>query len=266
MPVNHAPDEQLPTLSVNHTGDRPRRVLQGVELDESYVCTPAAARLRRAEPTLPVVARYWWERGDMFPMDAADYATPHCFACCLIVPRRAYAMTDTVSVRWDRASRWLDRAHLADRCRGGLDGPQNLVPLCLACHHRMPSFGSGWDALAWALGGGGRSRSASRGEITMRGSVPWRHAGWSSPYDPGDPGRPACSVMGSRQSRDLKTARPSSCSVRRRDHEMVGGRDMPIAWRNRIFAARSRLDSPCGEHCQQVSRRNSVIPETPVWY
>jgi len=34
----------------------------------------------------------------------------------------------------------LERAHLVDRCYGGLDGVQNLALLCWECHGMMPSF------------------------------------------------------------------------------------------------------------------------------
>lgn len=47
----------------------------------------------------------------------------------------------------------LDRAHLIDRCMGGLDGAQNLALLCYQCHRRMPSFEPGQEreALAYAF-------------------------------------------------------------------------------------------------------------------
>lgn len=45
----------------------------------------------------------------------------------------------------------LDRAHLCDRSLNGLDGPQNLVPLCERCHKAMPSFNDGHLALEWVF-------------------------------------------------------------------------------------------------------------------
>jgi hypothetical protein len=48
-----------------------------------------------------------------------------------------------------------ERCHLIDRVLGGLDGPQNLVLLCRACHGQMPSFAPEDEmaALAWVVGG-----------------------------------------------------------------------------------------------------------------
>jgi len=34
----------------------------------------------------------------------------------------------------------LERAHLVDRCFGGLDHCANLIIICHACHRKMPSF------------------------------------------------------------------------------------------------------------------------------
>lgn len=44
-----------------------------------------------------------------------------------------------------------ERAHVIDRCFGGLDGVQNIVPLCAKCHKGMPSHRPGEEgrALAW---------------------------------------------------------------------------------------------------------------------
>lgn len=44
-----------------------------------------------------------------------------------------------------------ERAHVIDRCYGGLDGVQNIVPLCVPCHKEMPPFIPGEEAkaLAW---------------------------------------------------------------------------------------------------------------------
>lgn len=50
-----------------------------------------------------------------------------------------------------RATARCERAHVIDRCRGGLDGVQNIVPLCGACHAEMSEHGPGDEdrALAW---------------------------------------------------------------------------------------------------------------------
>lgn len=57
----------------------------------------------------------------------------------------------------------VERAHLIDRSRDGLDGLQNLVLLCHRCHAAMPSYGPGDEpfAFAWAL----LDRGASAGTM-----------------------------------------------------------------------------------------------------
>lgn len=44
-----------------------------------------------------------------------------------------------------------ERSHIIDRSAGGLDGVQNVVPLCYRCHRVMPPFwpGDEDEALAW---------------------------------------------------------------------------------------------------------------------
>jgi 5-methylcytosine-specific restriction endonuclease McrA len=42
----------------------------------------------------------------------------------------------------------LERAHIIDRCYGGLDGPQNLAPLCSLCHRQQPIFQPGDETVA----------------------------------------------------------------------------------------------------------------------
>lgn len=42
----------------------------------------------------------------------------------------------------------IERAHVIDRCFGGLDGPQNLRPLCSTCHRYQPVFDNGDEAAA----------------------------------------------------------------------------------------------------------------------
>lgn len=74
-----------------------------------------------------ILAHYAWL--------GVDLAWPFCFAC------------------WSEELEWsqLERAHLVDRSAGGLDGPQNVVLLCPACHRAMPSFrpGEGAEARRW---------------------------------------------------------------------------------------------------------------------
>jgi hypothetical protein len=42
----------------------------------------------------------------------------------------------------------LERAHIVDRCAGGLDGPQNLSLICYPCHMDMPTI----EPHKWKLG------------------------------------------------------------------------------------------------------------------
>jgi hypothetical protein len=67
-------------------------------------------------------------------LDHWEMAEPYCRKC--LVPQRLGV---------------LERAHLIDHARGGLDGVQNLVPLCWDCHKRMPSFKNGdeTEVLQW---------------------------------------------------------------------------------------------------------------------
>lgn len=66
------------------------------------------------------------------------------------------------------------RAHIIDRCAGGLDAVQNLVPLCEPCHLSQPAFRSGEEEAAfrwlntylW-----GASQLAPRAAFTVAGSV-----------------------------------------------------------------------------------------------
>lgn len=50
---------------------------------------------------------------------------------------------------WNDDQPFLVRAHIIDRCDGGLDGLQNIVPLCGACHGGQPEFLPGDEAEAW---------------------------------------------------------------------------------------------------------------------
>lgn len=80
-----------------------------------------------------LVAAYWAEVGWPFVVDAD---APRCFRC------------QVPTSRWSN----LDRAHLVDRARDGLDIECNLVMLCHTCHRVMPSFGnSAVDELAALL-------------------------------------------------------------------------------------------------------------------
>lgn len=125
-------------------------------------------RRTRRMPSLWRIAQHWASR-DLFPV---DLEIPSCFACEQVA---YWDERDTLRERWQRASSFLDRAHLVDRFLWGLDGPQNIIPLCKACHRAMPSFDNGPDAIAWVRKGGGMAVLA---EITVDALARWRkHTG-----------------------------------------------------------------------------------------
>jgi hypothetical protein len=114
-------------------------------------------------PQRPKLARIWdivtyWEPQGVFPILIGE---PACFACEIRVPLPPENEWGNQK-RWDRASRWLERGHLVNRCRDGLDGVQNLVPLCHRCNKLMPIFGDGPSAIAWVLRGGWVAEFAER--------------------------------------------------------------------------------------------------------
>ena|ERR1017187_845765 len=92
----------------------------------------------RKLPSLWTIAEYWSGR-DVFDL---TLPWPHCFSCFREAPCRE---EDSPRDRWNGASRYLDRAHLVDRAFNGLDGPQNMVPLCRLCHRRMMPMFRGYD-------------------------------------------------------------------------------------------------------------------------
>lgn len=121
--------------------------------DDDVLEMQEAHRSRRL-PSMWKIAGYWVSLGT-FEMCLSD---PSCFACGAVVPAGAFdGVPPYPRARWDAASSWLERAHLVDRCDGGLDAEQNIVPLCSWCHRkRMPCFrgGTGRWAIAWVRGGG----------------------------------------------------------------------------------------------------------------
>ena len=112
-----------------------------------------ARRPPRRMPSLWVIADYWHNRPDVLELDPEGIEAPYCFGCYIEAP---YDLELPLKDRWRRANRCLQRAHLVDRCVGGLDGPQNIVPLCAFCHRHMPAFGVGQGpaAMAWVIAGG----------------------------------------------------------------------------------------------------------------
>ncbi len=115
-------------------------------------------RGERKMPSLWVIASYWAERDDWFRV---DLEVPRCFACGL---HGGHPEDEPdLEARWAQARR-LERGHIVNWARNGLDGVQNLVPLCAYCNMYMPVFGIEEDeeATAWIIGGG------APGEIDIR--------------------------------------------------------------------------------------------------
>jgi hypothetical protein len=90
-----------------------------------------AAQLRALFPDLRCFGIGWGE--------------PFCFRCGWLAPTPEAAdyphdwpAERTIRYAWDRASAWLERAHLHDHSHGGPEEPLNLVPLCPLCHEQQP--------------------------------------------------------------------------------------------------------------------------------
>jgi 5-methylcytosine-specific restriction endonuclease McrA len=99
-------------------------------------------------PSCYAIASYWLEHEDLFPENRCFWiglGEPYCMACGQLSD---VDDEQTTSDAWKTSG--LERAHLIDRCSGGLDGAQNLVTLCRSCHRSMPSFVSGDEAKAMA--------------------------------------------------------------------------------------------------------------------
>jgi hypothetical protein len=118
-------------------------------------------------PRLSKIVAYWSER----PEFEFDPAVPSCFACWRKGPCDDEGPP---AKRWDSALGWLERSHLVDRCSYGLDGVQNIVPLCYRCNRReMPCFdaGEGYAAILWVQGGGGWARPGGLGLCLITAAV-----------------------------------------------------------------------------------------------
>lgn len=111
----------------------------------------------RKRPNLPhilEVAEFWVDRDDWphYRANTIGFGEPFCARCGWLVPIDDSRFA-TDKGAWGEASKrsYLERAHLIDRCYDGLDGVQNLVPLCWRCHDVMPSFKPGDEdaALSW---------------------------------------------------------------------------------------------------------------------
>lgn len=108
-------------------------------------------------PSLLNVVEYWWDRHgtdlyDILPHSLTRVEEPGCWACGWLTPPW---ISDDPNLpfekRWELATKYLDRAHLIDRCFDGLDIAPNLVPLCVICHKEQPSYRPGMEenALSW---------------------------------------------------------------------------------------------------------------------
>lgn len=107
----------------------------------------------------------WWWKNDRqgWKWDFIGTGEPFCFHCGWLAPVPEGTHKEPKWAAWERASGWLERAHLADyyhlRNSGRLDEnlPSNAVPLCAWCHAEMPPFdtdGFGRDeALEWVRSG-----------------------------------------------------------------------------------------------------------------
>lgn len=119
----HAADLLMPF------GDFIDRMLALSAEEKRLLAGGLAIRPPRRMPALKALAAYHGMGSD-----------PHCFVC-------GYGRGGD----WVSAGSWLDRAHVIDRFLGGLDGPQNLRPLCRLCHNIQPVFEPGQEAeaLTW---------------------------------------------------------------------------------------------------------------------
>jgi hypothetical protein len=64
--------------------------------------------------------------------------------------RSHWGITHPECIRCGSETR-VEKAHIIDRCAGGLDHAGNLLPLCHVCHREQPEFVNGdeAEALAW---------------------------------------------------------------------------------------------------------------------
>lgn len=96
----------------------------------------------RSMPSMTKIIEHWRTQDPSWPKSVyVGWGEPFCFACGWLPP---------TPDSWERASRWLDRAHLHDHAfGGGPDEPHNLVPLCHLCHFDMPDSDSKDKGLQW---------------------------------------------------------------------------------------------------------------------
>lgn len=122
------------------------------------------ARPRDTMPQLSKIALAWRELGveqlrAVFPdlkCFSIEWGEPFCFRCGWLTPTpeaadypRHWPAERTVKHAWNRASGWLERAHLHDHCYGGSEESLNLVPLCPLCHEGQPKSRTREDGIAF---------------------------------------------------------------------------------------------------------------------
>lgn len=88
---------------------------------------------------------HWAEHEDEFPSirsHSIGWGEPFCFGCGWLPPVTGQRI-------WDKAQRWLDKAHLEDWAYKHNDEVENIVYLCHLCHTDMPSFEERQSAMEW---------------------------------------------------------------------------------------------------------------------
>lgn len=101
----------------------------------------------RGMPSIDAIVDYWVEHHDEFAdlrSNFIGWGEPFCFACGWLPP-----VAPGRNFSWRSSGKWLDRAHLADRCVSDDDTPANIVMLCHLCHTDMPEHDDRAAAVAW---------------------------------------------------------------------------------------------------------------------
>lgn len=114
--------------------------------------------------SLANIAAHWHSRKASPIYQHTDFdligaGEPFCFRCGWLAPVNDTPLKANPWAVWNRASGYLERAHLADyaalRDTGRLaeDSIDNLVPLCRWCHRAMPEHDTREQAVAWVVSG-----------------------------------------------------------------------------------------------------------------
>lgn len=160
-------------------GDEP--TVWALESSANHVRTPwwEPPRPGRRMPDLWTIYLYWAGREEFADCGGSVSPVPHCFGCGRFFSR--IEPESPPEVRWNAARGYLERAHLATRWKGGLDGPQNLVPLRYPCHNVMPrfDFDEGLTAIKWVQDGGRHGMAAewAKTEASMADAIAKENGG-----------------------------------------------------------------------------------------